>query len=300
MATPAAPTIAVFTKNRTNPAYDAARLGAERTAARLGARIVHYAPEKPDDVAEQAAQVEQAIAARPDAIVFVPVHATAMNASVHGINAAGIPLVSYLNPMSRGAWVAYVGSDDYRIGADIADHLFRHLGGKGDVVIIEGMAAAVTNQARLRAFRDAAQRTPQIRIIAARPGDYSRDVARRSMVALLGEFTRIDGVLTTNDSMSLGAIDALEAAGRTAAVIGVNAIPEAIAAIRSGKLLATADFDTLKIGSIAVEAAIRHLRGEPVPKEIILPVQIVHAGNFQPWDKPLEARECPPWDEVVS
>ena len=47
------PTIAVFTKNRTNPAYEAARLGADRTAARLGGRTMHYVPEKPDDVEEQ-------------------------------------------------------------------------------------------------------------------------------------------------------------------------------------------------------------------------------------------------------
>jgi ribose transport system substrate-binding protein len=293
------PTIAVFTKNHTNPAYDAARLGADRTGARLGARIVHYVPEKPDDVAEQTAQVEQAIAARPDAIVFVPVHATAMSASVRNINAAGIPLVSYLNPMSEGEWITFVGSDDYRIGAGIAEHLFRHLGGRGDVVIIEGMAAAVTNQLRLKAFHETARQWPRIRILASRPGDYSREVARRSMAALLEEFPRIDGVLTTNDSMSLGVIDALEAAGRAAHVIGINAIPEAITAVRTGRLLATADFDTLKLGSMATEAAIRHLRGQPVPKEIILPVQIVDRGNYHGWDKPLEQRVCPSWDELV-
>ena len=83
--------IAVFTKNRTNAAYAAARLGADRTAARLGARTVHYVPVRPDDIAQQIALVEQAIAARPDAVVFVPVHATAMNALVRKLNAAGIP-----------------------------------------------------------------------------------------------------------------------------------------------------------------------------------------------------------------
>ena len=81
-------TIAVFTKNRSNPAYDAARLGADRTAARHGARTIHFVPVKPDDIDEQVALVDQAIAARPDAIVFVPVHLTALDASVRRINAA--------------------------------------------------------------------------------------------------------------------------------------------------------------------------------------------------------------------
>jgi ribose transport system substrate-binding protein len=57
------PTIAVFTKNRTNPAYEAARLGADRTAARLGGRTIHYVPEKPDDIEQQIALIGQAVAA---------------------------------------------------------------------------------------------------------------------------------------------------------------------------------------------------------------------------------------------
>ena len=67
------PRIAVFTKNRTNPAYEAARLGADRVAARLGATTVHYVPEQPDNVVEQIALIGRAIAERPDAVVFTPV-----------------------------------------------------------------------------------------------------------------------------------------------------------------------------------------------------------------------------------
>jgi ribose transport system substrate-binding protein len=78
----------------------------------------------------------------------------------------------------------------------------------------------------------------------------------------------------------------------------VNALPDAIAAIKAGALLATVDFDAMKIACIATEAAIRHLRGERVPEEIILPVQIVDRANCAAWDKPLEERECPRWDDV--
>ncbi len=62
MSTAAAPTIAVFTKNRLNPAYHGARIAAERVAARHGARVAHYVPEKPDDVEQQIELIEQAIA----------------------------------------------------------------------------------------------------------------------------------------------------------------------------------------------------------------------------------------------
>jgi len=180
-----APVIAVFTKNRTNPAYTAARLGADRVAARLGARVVHYVPDKPDDIAEQRALVERAIAERPDAAVFVPVHATAMSGSVRKLNAAGIPTVNYLNRLAEGRFVTYVGSDDYRLARDIAAYLFQRIGGKGDIVILEGVPAAVTSQERLRGFRDAARDSPGIRIAASRAADYQRETARRVTADLL-------------------------------------------------------------------------------------------------------------------
>jgi ribose transport system substrate-binding protein len=266
----------------------------------MGARIAHYVPEKPDDLAEQKALVERAIAARPDAAVFVPVHATAMRESVHKINAAGIPTVNYLNRLPEGQFVTYVGSDDYQLARDIAAHLFRHIGGKGNIVILEGVPAAVTSQERMRGFRDAVRDAPGIRIIATRAADYQQETARRATAELLAALPRVDGMLCANDVMALGAIEALEAAGRRVPLVGVNAIPDAIAAIKSGKLLATVDFDAMAISSIATEAAIRHLRGERVPTEIILPVRTVDAANYQPWDRPLEARESPRWEDIVT
>src|SRR4051812_37698747 len=93
---PIMPTIAVFTKNRTNPAYAAARLGADRAARAFGAHTIHYVPQKPDDTAEQIALIDQALAEQPDAIVLVPVHATAINSSIRKIVDSGVPLIGFL------------------------------------------------------------------------------------------------------------------------------------------------------------------------------------------------------------
>jgi ribose transport system substrate-binding protein len=293
-------TIAVFTKNRTNPAYHAARLGADRTAARNGARILHFVPDTPDDVEEQIALAGQAIAARPDAMVFNPVHLTALDASVRRINDAGIPVVNFLNRLAEGCFVSFVGSDDYRLGREIAACLFRHLGGRGDVVMMEGVPGAVTSRERVRGFRDAAAEWPGIRLVGVLTGDYQESTASKAMADYLAGRPRFDGVLSANDVMSLGILSALEAAGRRAPVIGVNALPEAIASIKAGRLLATVDFDAMKITCIATEAAIRHLRGQAVPPEIILPAQVVDRSNYQPWDRPIEERECPRWEDVVG
>lgn len=299
MATPGTPTIAVFTKNYTNPAYAAARLGAERTAARLGARVTHYVPRQPDNLEEQIALVELALADRAHAIVFAPVHATRMDDSVRRINAAGIPLVNFINRLAAGEVVTYVGSDDVRLARAIALRLIDHLGGKGDLVVLEGVPGAVSSQDRMRGFQDAVRASPGARIVAARPADYQRETARRVTQELLAAVPRIDGILSANDVMSLGAIDALREAGRSIPLIGVNALPEAVAELKSGRLLATVDFDAMKLSCVATEAALRHLRGEPVPRDIELPVEIVDAGNCAPWDRPLEERECPRWEDVV-
>jgi ribose transport system substrate-binding protein len=293
-------TIAVFTKNRTNPAYEAARLGANRAAARHGARTLHFVPDRPDDIAQQIALVRDAIALRPAAAVFVPVHVTALDESVGRLNAAGIPIVNYLNRLAAGRFVSFVGADDYRLARAVAAHLFRHLGGSGRVVMMKGVAGAVTSQDRARGFQDESAQWPGIRIVGEEAGDYDRGIACRAMRGLLAAHEGIDGVLSANDEMSLGVLDAMESAGRRAAVIGVNALPDAIDAVKAGRLLATVDFDAMKISCIATEAALRHLRGEAVPAEILLPAQIVDSSNCQAWDRPLTQRRCPEWSEAVA
>ena len=74
--------LAVFTKNRSNPAYEAARLGADRAASLLGARTQHFVPAKDDDPEEQSALVDEALALSPDAVVFAPVDATRVNEAI--------------------------------------------------------------------------------------------------------------------------------------------------------------------------------------------------------------------------
>ena len=292
--------IAVFTKNRRNPAYEAARTGADRTASRLGARTTHYVPRVADDIDEQVALVDAALAARPDAFVFVPVHETAVDRAVLKIDAAGIPLANFINRMGAGRRVTFVGSDDVALAIAVAERLIREIDGRGEILIMEGTSGSVTSKARLTGFRRAAARFPGIRILAVGAANYQHDDARWLMEEWLGAYDRIDGVLCANDVMALGAIEAMHAAGRVIPLVGVNALPEAIHALRDGTLLATVDFDALKMACIATEAVIRHLRGEVVPREIMLPVTLVERSNCAPWDRPLDERECPRWEDVMA
>jgi ribose transport system substrate-binding protein len=291
------PTIAVFTKNTTNPAYEAFRIGADQVGRALGARIVHYVPKKPDDVDEQKAFVAQVLSAKPDVVVFIPVDDVAMADSVRMLNDANIPVVLASNPLP-GRFVTYVGADDVEIGYRQARYLFEHLGAKGRIVVIEGTAAAPTNRDRLRGYQRAFSEFPGIRVLGSGAGNYQQPDAKRVMAKFLQDHAQIDAVLSANDGMALGALEALKEAGRTSTVIGINGILPAVRLIETGALLASVDFNMFMIGCIATRAAIRHLKNQPLPEKVILPAEIIDKANYKAWLTPVDQRTCPEWADV--
>ncbi len=298
-------TLAMFTKNRENPAYAAARLGAERVAARLGARITQYVPVAPDHAGEQQALVDAAITARPDAVLFVATDAEAMIPSITKLNAAGIPVFSFVNRLLGGQWVSHAGSDDVALAKNIANYLFLNIKQQGRVLVLVGTPGSMSGRDRMTGFAAAfaAEFATHARItrVADVPGEFLQSAARREMARVLDSGVEFDAILAANDAMALGAIEAIEAAGKPLVpVVGVNAVPDAIAAIKSGKLLATASFDAMKMACLAAEAALRYLNGESVPRDIMLPVEIVDRANCVAWDLPFEARALPEWDAIAE
>ena len=292
--------IAVFTKNRTNPAYEAARLGAARVAKRFGASTLDFVPETPDDIDQQKRLIAEALAQRPDAFVIAPVHPKRVDEAIRQIDAAGIPICAFVNPVQAVKTVTFAGSDDYALGSAVASHLYKHLGGKGAVLVLAGPGESPTGIPRLRGFQDVARAFPQVRLLGPLPGAFHRSVAREETERFLKrDSTPFDAVLAANDAMALGALDVLAAAGRSVPASGVNAIPEAIAAIKDGRMVATADFDAMNLCALATECAIRHVRGERVPARLELPVQLVERGNCSRWDLPFEQRPIKTLEEVA-
>jgi ribose transport system substrate-binding protein len=291
-------TIAVFTKNLTNPAYEAFRIAADQIARTTGVRVRHFVPKQPDNVDEQKAMVEQVLKDRPDAVIFIPVDDVAMIDSVKKLNEAKIPVVLVSNPLP-GSFVTYVGADDFEIGYREARYLFDTLGGKGKIVVIEGTPAAPTNRERVRGYQRAFAEYPGIEALATGVGNYQQPDAKRVMEKFLHEHPQIDAVLSANDGMALGALEALKEANRTSIVIGVNGILPAVKQIEIGKILATVDFNMFKIGCVATRAAVRHLRREPLPDKVMLPAEIIDKTNYKAWLVPVDQRNCPEWNEVL-
>lgn len=291
--------LVAITKNKLNPAYTGARLGADRVAARLGCTLTHRVPDQPDDIDQQRGLIEAALADRPDAILLAPAHATALNDTLQRVVAAGIPLLCFVSRPEGAACTAYIGSDDRALARGIAERLFADLPQGGDVVILEGHPNAISTAPRTAGFRDAAERRSDIRVKHTRTGYFQRAEGKAAMAELLACEPRIDGVLAANDAMAIGALDAMRESGRHIPMVGVNATPEGVQAIKAGDLVGTAAFDAMKMACLSVQAAVRVLSGQPVPAEIMLPVEIVDRRNCAAWDRDYAERPLPEWDAYV-
>jgi len=292
--------LAVVTKNRTNPAYGGALVGATRIADQHGATIDYFAPHSPDSIPEQMALLKEASGNGYDAILTMPAHESDLDDTLEQIMADGTPIAFVVTRPKRVKGVTFVSSDDRTLAVATAAHLFEHLGGSGKVVVIDGHPNSTTTPDRHAGFLKAAEDYPGIEILDMQSGGYQRAPAHEVMRTLLAQHPAIDGIVSANDLMSLGIIDALHETGRRIPLVSINGTPDAIAAIKAGDMLSTTEFSTLGFGAVAAEAALRHLRGETVPPEIMLPTRIITAENIAAWDKPYEERDCLTWDDVVE
>jgi ribose transport system substrate-binding protein len=285
-------TIAVFTKNQ-GPIFAALRAGAAVAAKNLGVQLINYVPSTADSVAEQNKLVDDAIKDKPDAIVFVPVKFTEADSAVKKINAAQIPLINANEPLVNATIVGYVGTNDVSLARETGRYLLKAMNGNGSVVILDGPDKSFTAEGRGRGYRDVIKEFPGAKLLDGKMANYQRAEGKKVVAGFLSRFAHVDGILAGNDPMAMGAVDALKAANRNALVVGINASREVMDLIKSGDILGSGDYDTFAQGCLAVEMAVRAIRKENVPQELILKPTVIDKTNYAPFDQPLDKRECP-------
>ena len=196
-----------------------AQIGAARLAKQLGSEIVPFVPEKPDDLDEQLGNIRDAMALRPDAILISPVAQplSTRNAS-QAVRDAGIVL-AYASHGLGGCLEECLRPDTIQ-GTGIARYLVDHLGGRGKVAILDGLAQSPTSPPRSKAFRDVVAANPGIELVAAQSGDYQFAGGKSQMARFLATQPDLDGVISANDIMALGALEAMKEAGRYIPIVG--------------------------------------------------------------------------------
>ena len=286
--------VAAFTKNQVDPHFEGVRAGVEQTAKKMNAKVRQYVPTKPNNIAEGMAQLEDVGVTKPSIVLFMPLDPKAQLPTVQKLIAAGTPIVNYNDKAGDAPYVSFIGQDDFKLGFDIAKTLFDHLGGKGNVVILEGIKGSNTGDERKRGSDEAAKQYPGIKVLASQPANFQRLPGLQVMENLMQQYKSIDGVIAAADASALGAVEALKSAGRSkVAVVSINGVPEAVEAVKNGSILAIAEFNGFKIGCVATEIALDAVRGKTVPKRIVLPGAIITKANHAEWLVPYAQRTCP-------
>lgn len=272
------PVIGVSLLNLSNELIVTLNRALEDEAKKAGVELIVNDAQRSAE--KQVQQVESFIAQKVDAIILNPCEVEASSPAVEKALAAGIPIVN-VNSETRAAPTAFVGSRDEEAGRIAMEYLAQRLNGSGNIAIMQGFLGQAAQIKRDAGAREVLAKTPGLKLIAQQTGEWDRAKSLTLMENWLQSYTRIDAVFAENDEMAMGALIALEQAKRKEKVVlaGVDAIPDALEAIRDGRLDATVFQDARGQGSAAVQTVMKILRRQAYEKQVFIPFQLVTRQN---------------------
>ena len=254
-----------------NPFFVTLSDGAEAKADELGATVTVV--DAQDNASKQASDVEDLIQQGVDLIIINPVDSQAVVSSVESANAANIPVVTVDRSSEGGEVVAHIASDNVA-GGELAGEYLLELAGEGAAVVeLEGIAGSSAARDRGQGFNNVAD--GNLDVVAKQTANFNRAEGLTVMENILQSNPDIKGVFAHNDEMALGALEAVEAAGKDIIVIGFDATDDAVKSVENGKLAGTIAQKPEQIGEKAMEAAIKALKGEEVEASIPVDLELI-------------------------
>ncbi|HLJ56599.1 MAG TPA: substrate-binding domain-containing protein [Chthonomonadaceae bacterium] len=234
------------------------------------------------DSARQKDQVNDFIVKKVSAIVLSPVDARSIGTSIQEANKAGIPVFTAdtgcLDPAAKV--VSHVATDNYGGGKLAGEAMVEAIGDKGTVAIITHPEVESVIL-RAKGFKEVIAKHPGIKIVSELPGRGERDTSFKTAQDILEKHPDLNGLFAINDPSALGAVAAIEKAGKTAQikVVGFDGMPEAKQAIKDGKIYADIVQYPDKIGEMTIQSVGKYMAGEKVP-----PVNLIPAGTYKKAD----------------
>ena len=241
-----------------------------------------------NDVSKQLSQIQNFIAQGVDAIIVNPVDTDATPAMTKLAVAANVPLV-YVNRMPSDnplpPKVSFVGSNEVDSGTLEMQEVCKLMGGKGNILVMMG---ELSNQAARQRTQDvhdviAKPECSGIKIVEEQTGNWDRTQGTDLMTNWISSGVQFDAVVSNNDEMAIGAIQALKAAGVDMSkmiVAGVDATQDALAAMKAGDLDVTVFQNAAAQGSGAVDTALKLAGGESVDSMVWIPFELVTPANM--------------------
>lgn len=233
------------------------------------------------DVVRQLNQVQGFINQKVDAVIVLPVDTSATANITRAAVEAKTPLV-YVNrhqderTLPKG--VVTVASNDIEAGQLQMRYLAEKLGGKGNLAIIMGDLAQNATHDRTEGVKQVLKDYPGIKIVEQQSAEWQRNKGMDLTSNWLLAGSRFDAIVANNDEMAIGAAMALQQAGKAKgeiAIVGIDGLPDGLAAIKRGMLVASVFQDPKAQANSAVQAALKMIKGEPVETDVWVPFQLI-------------------------
>ncbi|MFB7308225.1 substrate-binding domain-containing protein [Streptomyces sp. NPDC056192] len=261
-----------------NPFFVQMKAGAQAEAKEAGIDLT--VTDAQNDASQQANQLQNFTGAGMQSIIVNPVDSDAVGPAVRAANKAHIPVVAADRGVNKADTATLVASDNVAGGRLAAKALADKLGGKGDIVVLQGTAGTSASRERGKGFTEGLKAYPGIKVVASQPADFDRTKGLDVMTNLLQSHPRITGVFAENDEMALGAVKALGSkAGKSVDVVGFDGTPDGLKAVAAGTLYASVAQQPKELGKIAVQNAVEAARGKHVDSTVKVPVKVVTEKN---------------------
>jgi ribose transport system substrate-binding protein len=264
--------LAISTLN--NPFFVSLKEGAEKAAKTAGAELIVV--DAQDDTAKQISGIEDLIQKKVSVILINPTDSDAVVSAVESANQAGIPVITVDRAANGGTVVTHIASDNVKGGQMAGDYILKAIGGKGNIVELQGKAGTSAARDRGEGFHKAVDGKDGVKVVASQPADFDRALGLSVMENILQSNSDVQAVFAHNDEMALGALQAIEASGKKGIiVVGFDATADAVSAVNAGTMSATVAQKPELIGQQAVETAVKVAGGEKVPTAIPVELELV-------------------------
>ncbi|MCQ8858349.1 ribose ABC transporter substrate-binding protein RbsB [Plesiomonas shigelloides] len=266
-------TLAMVVSTLNNPFFVTMKEGAEKKANELGYNLIVL--DSQNDPAKELANVEDLTVRGVKVLLINPTDSAAVANAVAMANRSNLPVITLDRGAEKGKVVSHIASDNVAGGKMAGDFIAEKLGKQAKVIELEWIAGTSAARERGAGFKQAIE-AHQLQLLAAQPADFDRTKGLNVMENLLAAQPQVQAVFAQNDEMALGALRALQAAGKeNVLVVGFDGTEDGIKAVQRGKLAATIAQQPDQIGSIGVETADKVLKGQPVEANIPVPLKVV-------------------------
>jgi len=249
-------------------------------AAELGVELTVY--DGGQDAAKQVSQVETAVTQGITGIVIEPVSVDGIVPAIEAATKAGIPVVVVNQKISKPeAASAFVGVSNVDGGVMEMKTAAEAIGGKGNVAFLLGPMGSDAQLGRTEGYYNVLKDYPDIKVVFEQTANWKTDEALKLVENWLQTGTEINAIVANNDGMALGALKAVEDAKLLdkIKIYGLDATPDALAAVKDGRMAATVSQSTTAQGATAMETVVKLVKGEKVDPEILVSFTLITIEN---------------------